>query len=443
MLEKTSEILRWRYCIMSWNDWMSLSGPTCIEGDLCKLALLQITCVVLTFMFLRFTQICRSLLEAGISAGDFASFFLSRLALLAVDEVVNVRIGTARTIRQVYLNEAYRQELQNLVTGDDMENDSEASSTQSSTLLDQMIYRLALDRDQDVRLFVLDLVDPEKLQQEEKALVTLVAEQQHSKGGSELQQQRSGAPMQCTEDSTFTTTHHLSSINNDPSPNGHTIMRKILAADEQHIDNARDPEPETNQHQPQHYREERHENEQHHNQHHHNQTQHIQFQPHQLSQEHIRTVDATNGDHGIIKDTTSSTAPAVGTNDDSLPLNDVNGIVNTSSTNSPRSHFGNDSPSPTAPLNDEGAVDTAMDYTEETHHDHGKKSTHHDEDGDELMTDAERDDDDEEPAMIDDEDESTFAADEKEKGEYIYLSKSSSKLVLAGGSSSLIGGDTT
>jgi hypothetical protein len=405
-------------------------------------------------MLIRFTQICRSLLEAGISAGDFASFFLSRLALLAVDEVVNVRIGTARTIRQVYLNEAYRQELKNLVTGDDMENDNEASSTQSSTLLDQMVYRLALDRDQDVRLFVLDLVDPERLQQEEKALVSFATKQQYSKGDSEDQQQPSGASLQYIEDSTFTT-HHLSSSSTNSSPNGHTIMRKILADDEQRIDNARDPEPETNPHQQQQYLEERHENEQQqqqqqhrnqHNQHHHTQTQHNQYQPHQHSPEHIRTMNAANGDNGIVKDTTNMTAPAVSTNDDPVPPSDVNGTADKLNINSSRNHpFGDVNPPP--PLNDdsEQTADTAMDYTEEeTHHDHhGKKSTHHDEDGDELMTDAERDDDDDddEPAMIDDEEESTFAADEKEKGEYIYLSRSSSKPALA--SPSLIGGHTT
>lgn len=46
----------------------------------------------------RFTQICRSLLDAGINAADFASFFLPRLALLVKDPVVNVRIAASRTM---------------------------------------------------------------------------------------------------------------------------------------------------------------------------------------------------------------------------------------------------------------------------------------------------------------------------------------------------------
>lgn len=47
----------------------------------------------------RFTQICRSLLDAGIHPADFASFFLPRLINLAKDPVVNVRIATSRTIQ--------------------------------------------------------------------------------------------------------------------------------------------------------------------------------------------------------------------------------------------------------------------------------------------------------------------------------------------------------
>lgn len=47
---------------------------------------------------LRFAHICGSLLEAGISPPDFASFFLSRLVVLSKDPVVNVRIATSRVI---------------------------------------------------------------------------------------------------------------------------------------------------------------------------------------------------------------------------------------------------------------------------------------------------------------------------------------------------------
>jgi serine/threonine-protein phosphatase 4 regulatory subunit 1 len=37
------------------------------------------------------------LIESGIGASDFASFFLPRLAPLAFDPVVNVRIAASRT----------------------------------------------------------------------------------------------------------------------------------------------------------------------------------------------------------------------------------------------------------------------------------------------------------------------------------------------------------
>ncbi|KAI8336174.1 armadillo-type protein [Chlamydoabsidia padenii] len=372
-----------------------------------------------------FTQICRSLLEAGISAGDFASFFLSRLALLAVDEVVNVRIGTARTIRQVYLNEGYRQELGHIVTSDDMGNDNETSSTQSNILLDQMIYRLALDRDQDVRLFVFDLVDPERLKQEEKALPAEQHDLQHDQGDSEQQhqqqqqqqQQQPRAPMQDIEDSSFdTTTHHPSipSKSTETLSNGLTIMQKIGSDDEQQTNSNHCNRPETettiqeHEQQYQQYQEKQHEHEQHYQHHQHNQHQHQhqhQYQQQQQSHQTIRTMDGNDADDRTEKDDDINTIHT-----------DSNGSNNDLS-------------------------DTTMDYTEETH-DHDKKSNH-DEDGDELMTDVERDDDDDdEPAMIDDEDESTFA-DEKEKGEYVYLSKSSSGKAILAGSPSLSGGNNT
>lgn len=52
----------------------------------------------------RFAQICKALIEAGIGASDFASFFLPRLAPLAYDPVVNVRIAASRTIGTIYTN---------------------------------------------------------------------------------------------------------------------------------------------------------------------------------------------------------------------------------------------------------------------------------------------------------------------------------------------------
>jgi hypothetical protein len=44
------------------------------------------------------------LIESGIGASDFASFFLPRLAPLAYDPVVNVRIAASRTIGTIYTN---------------------------------------------------------------------------------------------------------------------------------------------------------------------------------------------------------------------------------------------------------------------------------------------------------------------------------------------------
>lgn len=54
--------------------------------------------------FFRFAQICQALIESGIGASDFASFFLPRLAPLAYDPVVNVRIAASRTIGTIYTN---------------------------------------------------------------------------------------------------------------------------------------------------------------------------------------------------------------------------------------------------------------------------------------------------------------------------------------------------
>jgi hypothetical protein len=49
----------------------------------------------------RFAQISKALLDAGISASDFHSFFLPRLDMLANDLVVNVRITVARAFKTI------------------------------------------------------------------------------------------------------------------------------------------------------------------------------------------------------------------------------------------------------------------------------------------------------------------------------------------------------
>lgn len=52
----------------------------------------------------RFAQICKALIDTGVDTSDFASFFLPRLAPLAYDPVVNVRIAASRTIGAIYKN---------------------------------------------------------------------------------------------------------------------------------------------------------------------------------------------------------------------------------------------------------------------------------------------------------------------------------------------------
>lgn len=59
---------------------------------------------MLVLIIVRFAHICQALIEAGIGASDFASFFLPRLAPLAHDPVVNVRIAASRTIGTIYTN---------------------------------------------------------------------------------------------------------------------------------------------------------------------------------------------------------------------------------------------------------------------------------------------------------------------------------------------------
>ncbi|KAF7725695.1 hypothetical protein EC973_009412 [Apophysomyces ossiformis] len=133
-----------------------------------------------------FAQICKSLLEAGIYAGDFASFFLPRLAPLADDPIVNVRIAASRAIRAIYMNgktegtvdvdlivcllDSYQHELNELILSD-MASDDDA---QPGRLLDQTLYRLACDKDEDVRAFVIDLVDRQRLHERGQEMIRLM-----------------------------------------------------------------------------------------------------------------------------------------------------------------------------------------------------------------------------------------------------------------------------
>ncbi|ORX50959.1 ARM repeat-containing protein [Hesseltinella vesiculosa] len=175
---------------------------------------------------LTFTLICRALLDMGISAGDFASFFLPRLKPLTEDPVVNVRIGASRTLRQIYTNESYRQELVALNLCDDGQDDDpddQKLDTLPGQLMDQLLYRLALDADVDVRLYVLDLVDPDRLEAEEQA----------------FQLAASTAPLTSSADKNEPLDNPTPALSNgsftaatDQQPSdGHRLMRKILNED--------------------------------------------------------------------------------------------------------------------------------------------------------------------------------------------------------------------
>ncbi|KAI9499520.1 armadillo-type protein [Zychaea mexicana] len=149
-----------------------------------------------------FVQICRVLLEAGICAADFASFFLPRLVPLADDPVVNVRIATSRTIRAIQIHDAYRQELTELVLSDMIgEHDIQPGYT-----LDQALYHLAMDNDPDVRSFVMDLVDLQRLEHEKQ-----IREQQ--------QVENAGTPMQGIEVSHGPSTPTESQLEDETAPN--------------------------------------------------------------------------------------------------------------------------------------------------------------------------------------------------------------------------------
>ncbi|KAI8638998.1 armadillo-type protein [Parasitella parasitica] len=118
-----------------------------------------------------FAQICKALIEAGIGASDFASFFLPRLAPLAYDPVVNVRIAASRAIGTIYTNEPFRRELSEIAAPSRTVN----QAGESGHALDQMTYRFALDKDSDVRSFVMPFVDTEILEkQREKEMQAAV-----------------------------------------------------------------------------------------------------------------------------------------------------------------------------------------------------------------------------------------------------------------------------
>ncbi|OAD65174.1 hypothetical protein PHYBLDRAFT_184209 [Phycomyces blakesleeanus NRRL 1555(-)] len=108
-----------------------------------------------------FANICKMLLEVGISAADFGAFFIPRLGPLAYDPIVNVRIAAARTIRVAYKDDRFCKALYAIHPLEGIDHDE----VPPGQAIDHMLYRFALDSDKDVRSFAEDLVDPIQLEE--------------------------------------------------------------------------------------------------------------------------------------------------------------------------------------------------------------------------------------------------------------------------------------
>ncbi|KAI7872459.1 armadillo-type protein [Spinellus fusiger] len=109
-----------------------------------------------------FAQICSALLETGLFSDIFAAFFLPRLAPLAKDPVVNVRIATARAIQAICLNDVYVEERE-----EDELDEASIERSHHRVLLRQTVHVLSVDSDVDVQSFVLYLVHPHIEKEEE------------------------------------------------------------------------------------------------------------------------------------------------------------------------------------------------------------------------------------------------------------------------------------
>ncbi|KAI9306791.1 armadillo-type protein [Cunninghamella echinulata] len=336
-----------------------------------------------------FTQICCSLLDAGISASDFASFFLPRISPLAFDPVVNVRIGASRTIRQIYLNESYHQELCELTM--EHEEDNKQYNPYS---LDQILYRLALDKDSDVRAYVSDLVDNDRLVEQEKILASMDIHKQLHDQQSDIDEQDEGEEDEDGIEGQVDQDHN----NNDSEQ---TQARN---------DDIHEPN--------------------------------IPLSSMQQSNTNSNNSSSNNDSH--LTETNNS-----GNKNSNSNVNNINIIHESESTSGHQimrkllsdemNTTSNDSDETIITETQENEADSLkkqmngaeekeeeeniieMDYTDDHHHENKKL---HDEDGDAMMTDADHPDvDEDEPAMIDDVSESAFT-EEKEKDEYVYLSKS-------------------
>ncbi|KAI8353612.1 armadillo-type protein [Choanephora cucurbitarum] len=104
-----------------------------------------------------FAQICRCLLEAGISPVDFASFFLPRVSLLARDPVVNVRIAISRMMLTMISIDGYMKELESAPFDDTLEDIT------PHQMIQDILYYLSTDSDSDVRSFIVEHVPLEML----------------------------------------------------------------------------------------------------------------------------------------------------------------------------------------------------------------------------------------------------------------------------------------
>ncbi|KAI9285389.1 armadillo-type protein [Umbelopsis sp. AD052] len=117
-----------------------------------------------------FAQISKALLDAGISAWDFHSFFLPRLDMLANDLVVNVRIAVARAFKTICEDDEMRQALVNLDT-------TKEDTVRHSRPLEEILLTLALDENKNVQSFVIQYVDQQALsrRQQERALEAIAS----------------------------------------------------------------------------------------------------------------------------------------------------------------------------------------------------------------------------------------------------------------------------
>lgn len=111
-----------------------------------------------------FTSICRSLLEAGISSADFASFFLPRLASLSKDPVVNIRIAVSRTMKVLCSTANFYHELSSINYSDETLEDE----LNPEQMLDSILYHLSTDTDGDVRGYIEESIAPDRLQEYRK-----------------------------------------------------------------------------------------------------------------------------------------------------------------------------------------------------------------------------------------------------------------------------------